>query len=74
MYKLKLIVSNVLDIQVEDVNEKLIRENNENWDSFNHLLVVSEIERQIGIKFTMEEIENIKSYRDLEELVIKKVE
>jgi acyl carrier protein len=72
MNDVKSIVSRVLRINIDQVNEYLSRENAEQWDSFNHLLLISEIEKELGITFTLMEIEQIKQYKDLEAMVSKK--
>ncbi|MBL7055948.1 acyl carrier protein [Candidatus Woesearchaeota archaeon] len=69
MENLKEIVSRVLE--VKDV-ENISREKTEEWDSFNHLMLVSEIEKNLGIKFTIEEVEKIKNYENLKNIVSKK--
>jgi acyl carrier protein len=71
MNELKQLLADILDIDISEVNCHLNREECEQWDSFNHLLVISEIESKFGIKFTMEEVESIKNYEDLEKLINK---
>ena len=72
MNHLKVIVASVLGIKQEMLNDKFQRNDSENWDSFNHLMLMSEIEKKMGMKFTIKEIEEIKSFRNLRELVAKK--
>ena len=71
MEKLKEILSRVLNIESNKVNDKLAR-GSEEWDSFNHLLLISEIEKEMNIKFTTHEIEKIKTFKDLSEFVLSK--
>lgn len=71
MDELKKIVASVLAIRLDKISGSLSR-NDEEWDSFNHLMLVSEIEKKLGIRFTINEIKSIKSYRDLSEIVSKK--
>lgn len=66
MEKLKDIVARVLNISISKVNDKLSKDSTEEWDSFNHLLLISEIEKKLGVKFTAAEIEKIKTFKDLE--------
>ena len=47
MDSLKQIVSRVLNI--DSINENVSRNNTEEWDSFNHLLLISEIEKELGV-------------------------
>ena len=68
MEALKKIVAKVLNVDESKVDE-LTMDNAEQWDSFNHLLLISEIEKQLGIKFSIHEVENIKSFKGLSEIV-----
>ena len=71
MEKLENILSRVLGIDEDKVNEGLERGSGE-WDSFNHLLLISEIEKEMDVKFTTQEIEKIKTFKDLREAVLSK--
>ena len=73
MENLRKITSKVLGIEEEKINDELSREKEELWDSFNHLLLVSEIEKEMGIKFTMPEVEEIKTFKDLNKLIEEKI-
>lgn len=48
------------------------RESFENWDSLNHLQLVSEIETVFGINLEMEEISGIEKPADFIPLILKK--
>ena len=72
MDNLKKIVAKVLNIDEIRVNDSLSMSNAEEWDSFNHLLLISEIEKELGITFSIQEVEKIKSFRDLREIVSSK--
>ena len=72
MENLKQIVSRVLNIELNRINEKVSRNNTEEWDSFNHLLLISEIEKEMKVKFTMLEVEQIKTFKELQEVISKK--
>jgi acyl carrier protein len=71
MEQLKKIVAKVLNVEESKV-DRLTLENAENWDSFNHLLLISEIEKALGVKFSINEVEKIKSFKDLEEMMQSK--
>ena len=62
---LKQIVSEVLNVDPETVNDSLSPEAAESWDSFNHLVIISALEERLGIVFTSNDVEQIKSFRDL---------
>lgn len=72
MDKVKEIMANILDFSIAEINNETSPETAENWDSFNHLLLITAIEQELGIKFTMDEVASIKSYAILEDLVRKK--
>lgn len=71
MDKLKLILAKVLVIKEETINDQTSPENVENWDSFNGLMLVSELESGFNIKFTMDEIISVKSVGEIK-LALKK--
>jgi acyl carrier protein len=69
--KLKSIVSKVFGIPPEEVNDTL-RKGDGEWDSFNHLLLISEIEKKFVVKFSTSQIENINKLEDLRHIIIDK--
>jgi acyl carrier protein len=69
--KLKSIVSKVFGIPPEEVNDTL-RKGDGEWDSFNHLLLISEIEKKFVVKFSISQIENINKLEDLRHIIIDK--
>lgn len=72
MDKLKEIFSKLLCIDLKLVNDSISRENTEEWDSFNHLLLVSAIEKELGITLTISEVEKIKSFGQLAQIISEK--
>lgn len=73
MEELKKIVSKVLNIDANRINDRLSRDNTEEWDSFNHLMLISEIEKKIKVKFTMPEVARIRTFRELQESTSSKM-
>ena len=73
MEDLKKIISRVLNIDINKITDGLSREKTEEWDSFNHLLLISEIEKEMNIKFTMSEVEKINDFKGLAETINKKL-
>lgn len=65
MKRLRAILSKVLDIDESNIKDSTSPENVESWDSFNGLMLVSELENIFGIKFTMEEIVTVKSVGEI---------
>ena len=72
METLKNIVSRVFNVPANKINDELARDTIEEWDSFNHLLLISEVEKEIGIKFTILEVGKIKTLKELKESIAKK--
>ena len=66
---LKRIFSRVMNIDLKMINDELSRDNAENWDSFNHLLLISEIEKELGINISLPEVEEIRTFKELQEIV-----
>jgi len=71
--ELKKLVSTVLNIDYERIDDNLSRDTTEEWDSFKHLMLMSEIEKQFQISFSLQEIEKTRSYRDIQTLMSSKI-
>ena len=69
---LRSIVAKVLDVSPEQVTDDLQRGKIETWDSMNHLLLVSEIESEMGVELTTDEVLRINSFKDIREIVSRK--
>ena len=54
--KLRLILINILEIDVNDLPEIINIENSENWDSLAHFQIIEKLEREFNIKIKTEEI------------------
>jgi acyl carrier protein len=67
--KLHAVVARVLDLQPDQVTDRLSRETEPAWDSFNHLLLVSAVEADFGVVLTVAQIESIRSVGDLAAIV-----
>lgn len=50
------IISQVMNVPFEEVNERSSPENIEKWDSFQHLALILAVEEEFNIKFSDEEI------------------
>jgi acyl carrier protein len=62
-------IAEILDLDPEEVGDELSRETADNWDSLNHLRIVTAIERAFSIRLTMAEIESGTSVARLKEIV-----
>jgi acyl carrier protein len=71
---LQSIVAETLSIDKSIVDENLTRDTRHEWDSFVHLVLISEIEKRLGVTFTVDEVTSIQNYKQLKELVEVKVQ
>lgn len=67
MKKLKSILSRILDIEESSINDQTSPDNVESWDSFNGLMIVSELEKKFKVRFTMDEVVAVKCVKDIKE-------
>lgn len=70
--QVRRIVADVLGMDEERVTEDLSPSTADNWDSMNHLHIVTAIEEEFGIQLTMEEVQAIDAVKTLEKLVVTK--
>ena len=59
------IIAKVFSIPESEINDESGPENIENWDSFNGLILVDELENHFKIKFTISEITDVKNVADI---------
>jgi len=67
MKRLKSILSNVLNISEEKINDETSPDNVDMWDSFAGLMLVTELESQFSIKFSMDEVVAVRNVGDIKE-------
>lgn len=63
--ELKTLVADTLGLEPGRVDMSLNRDDEEAWDSLNHLRLVTAIEQSFGIQFSMQEIQSANSVADL---------
>ena len=71
--ELKKIIAGILKVDASEINDNSSPDNLESWDSFNGLMMISEIEREFNITFTTKEVMSIKNFGDIEKLVNQKI-
>jgi len=71
MKRLLKIFSKVMGIKEVLITEKTSKEDTPAWDSFNSLMLVSEIESAFNIKFSIQEAVSIKSVKDIKNILEK---
>ena len=53
-------------------NESAVRDDVDGWDSLTHLELIIEVQNEYSIKFSLEEIQSIKTMGQLVELILSK--
>lgn len=71
MRTLNQLLSSVFNISEDSINDQTSPENVETWDSFNALMLVTELEENFKVKFTMEEISSVKNVGDIKKVLAK---
>ena len=64
--KIYQLMSNVFEIQVEEISEDSSLDNIESWDSIRHLNLILAIEEEFGITIPDEEVGNLVNYKLIE--------
>lgn len=65
------LVADIIGVDTSEVLPTTSRENAEQWDSMNHLRLITALEESFSIRLTMDEIENIMNFEDLEAAVAR---
>lgn len=71
MSKLNKILSRVLEKDEKDITDNSSPDTIETWDSFNGLMLVSELENEFNVSFTTNEVVSVKNVSDIKKILIK---
>jgi len=63
--KLLALLSRVLDIDKNIITDETSPDNTATWDSFNGLMMVSELENAFNVHFTMDEVVAVRNVSDI---------
>ena len=63
------LVQDILGLDSAALPADISRNSVENWDSLNHLRLVTAIESEYGIELTMDEVVSIESVKDIHKLI-----
>jgi acyl carrier protein len=69
--KLEVIISKVLGIDISEVNDDTGSGNTDSWDSFNALVIVTEIENQFDVQLTVDESFSFSCVKDIKKILTK---
>tara|TARA_Y100001954_G_scaffold157036_1_gene166842 strand:- start:9995 stop:10225 length:231 start_codon:yes stop_codon:yes gene_type:complete len=67
--KVKEIMAQVFVCNVEDINIDTKKGDLDNWDSLQHLIFVSQLESELEIKFTPEEIYEMNGFSEIIKII-----
>lgn len=59
------IISKIMDISISQLTDKSGPDSIENWDSYNGLLLIDELESEFGVKFSVDETYDVKTIADI---------
>lgn len=68
------IISEILDIKAEEIRDDTSTATISNWDSMNHLLIITEIEKQFNISIPLEDSIELTNFKDLLDYITKERE
>ena len=71
MRTLEQVVAKVLDLKPGEVTDKTGPENTPSWDSFNGLVLATELESNLKVKFSVEEVVSVKNVGDIKRILKK---
>lgn len=63
------IIASVLEIDADGLTDDTGPAEVESWDSFRGLLLVSEIEKQFNVSFTIDEVSEVKNVGDIKRVL-----
>lgn len=69
--KLYDLLARVLDLKREDVNDYTSPANTSTWDSFNVIMMISELEKASGTRFDMSDLMSVKNVGDIKKVLDK---
>lgn len=65
------VIARVLEIDKSTITNSLSPAQVPSWDSFNALLLVSELEKEFKVTFTMDEVTAVKCVKDIKDALRK---
>jgi len=69
--KIKIVMSEVFGVSVDNIDENTSSENVENWDSMSHMNLIVSLEEEFGIDFPFESIGEAQSFKKLITIITK---
>ena len=72
--KLKQVVSDILEVDIDDINENSSPDNIEKWDSLSHIRLVMAIEVEFNVKLTPDDMMDMLSVKLIKMILTEKLE
>lgn len=72
--KLKQVVSDILEVDIDDINENSSPDNIEQWDSLSHIKLVMAIEVEFNVKLTPDDMMDMLSVKLIKMILAEKLE
>jgi acyl carrier protein len=63
------IVANIMEVEASQIDDDSGPESIENWDSFRGLILFEELESKFNVKFTLNELLNVKKIKDIKNIL-----
>lgn len=71
--RINVVFRDVFDDETITVNENTTADDIEDWDSLEHINLVSAIEKEFGIKFTMAQVVTMKNVGEMADIILTMV-
>ena len=72
--KLKQVVSDILEVDIDDINENSSPDNIEKWDSLSHIKLVMAIEVEFNVKLTSDDMMDMLSVKLIKMILAERLE
>ncbi|NEQ76183.1 MAG: acyl carrier protein [Okeania sp. SIO2C9] len=67
--KIKEIMTDILEIDDEEITDEFGPENAETWDSLNNLKMITALEEEFKITLTMDQIESMVNFSEIKKVI-----
>ena len=71
--KIKKIMAEIFEINIDNISNGLSPSDIDNWDSLRHLMLIVEIEKKFEIKFTDDELISLIDYTSICKIISIKI-
>jgi len=69
--RLMALIARVLNVDARVLKDETTPDDIDSWDSFNGLMMVSELESEFSVSFTIEEVYAVACVKDIREALIR---